>query len=264
MRLVSRIRENVFPAIFGWIPNSVLFHLSREIQIQLGKGWGSTTTSKEARVIANFVKSKGMHEVVALDVGANMGNWSRDLLETIPGAKIIAFEPSKEAFRRLSQRFESNKNVECVNIALGKINSKSTLFSNESASGWASLTRRRLEHLGVEFNFSETIEVKTLDDWLNNAGQDLSPNILKMDVEGHELDVLQGAEQALLNIKIVQFEFGGCNIDTRTFFQDFWYFLTERDFELFRLTPRGTKLITKYTENDEVFSTTNFVAVRKE
>jgi hypothetical protein len=84
-----------------------------------------------------------------------------------------------------------------------------------------------------------------------------------MDVEGHELDVLQGAELALSNIEIIQFEFGGCNIDTRTFLQDFWYLLSERGYELFRLTPRGIKKITKYTENDEVFSTTNFVAVRK-
>jgi FkbM family methyltransferase len=263
MSTISFLRSRIFPLVFGWIPDSVLFFLDKEIQIQLGKGWGSTTTSREAAAIAHFVKRKNLHEVVALDVGANLGNWSLNLLEVVPSAKIIAFEPSQEAFKKLSQRFASDKNVQCVNLALGKIDSEAILFSNESASGWASLTKRRLEHFDIEFNLTEIVTVSTLDNWINHIERKIVPNILKMDVEGHELDVLQGAEQTLNNVEIIQFEFGGCNIDTRTFLQDFWYLLSERGFELFRLTPRGIKLITKYTENDEVFSTTNFVAVRK-
>ncbi len=263
MSTISFLRSRIFPLFFGWIPDSVLIFLDKEIQIQLGKGWGSATTSREAAAIAHFVKSKNLHEVVALDIGANLGNWSLILLEAVPSAKIIAFEPSQEAFKRLSQRFASDKNVRCVNLALGKINSEAILFSNESASGWASLTKRRLEHFDIEFNLTETVNVSTLDNWINRLEHRIVPNILKMDVEGHELDVLQGAELTLSHVEIIQFEFGGCNIDTRTFLQDFWYLLSERGFDLFRLTPRGIKQITKYTENDEVFNTTNFVAVRK-
>lgn len=263
MLVISFLRGRIFPLAFRWIPDSVLHYLDKEIQLQLGKGWGSATTSKEAAAIAYFVKSKNLHEVVALDVGANLGNWSLAVLEAVPSVKIIAFEPSKDAFGRLSQKFASDKRVQCVNIALGKENSEATLYSNESASGLASLTKRRLGHFGIEFNFTETIQVSTLDDWVKNLDSKIVPNLLKMDVEGHELEVLQGAEQTLKNIELIQFEFGGCNIDTRTFLQDFWYFLSARGFELFRLTPRGIKLISKYAESDEVFSTTNFIAVRK-
>lgn len=35
----------------------------------------------------------------------------------------------------------------------------------------------------------------------------------------------------------VTFEFGGCNIDTRTYFQDYWYFFKTFGFRVFRITP---------------------------
>lgn len=55
-----------------------------------------------------------------------------------------------------------------------------------------------------------------------------------MAVEGHELDVLAGAEEALKSVQLVQFEFGGCNIDTRTYFQDFFYFFQQHGFAIHR------------------------------
>jgi hypothetical protein len=49
--------------------------------------------------------------------------------------------------------------------------------------------------------------------------------MVKMDIEGHELTALKGFGAALDVARVLQFEFGGCNIDSRTYFQDFWYFL---------------------------------------
>ena len=86
---------------------------------------------------------------------------------------------------------------------------------------------------------------------------------VKIDVEGHELDVLEGFGDLIKNVRLIQFEFGGCNIDTRTFFQDFWYYFTEKDFLIFRVTPRGPLLIKNYTEKDEFFLTTNYIALNK-
>jgi hypothetical protein len=84
-----------------------------------------------------------------------------------------------------------------------------------------------------------------------------------MDVEGHELEILEGAKNSLINLEIIQFEFGGANIDTRTYFQDFWYFFQNSGFEIYRLIPSGTMLITHYSECDETFRTTNYIAVKK-
>ena len=86
---------------------------------------------------------------------------------------------------------------------------------------------------------------------------------MNLDVEGHELDVLEGFGKLILKTKLIQFEFGGCNIDTRTYFQDFWYFFLERNFIIYRITPRGFLRIRSYKEKYEFFQTTNYIALNK-
>ena len=105
--------------------------------------------------------------------------------------------------------------------------------------------------------------MKTLDEYCRNNAV-TSIDLLKIDVEGHELDVLEGARAMFSNtsVKFVQFEFGGCNIDTRTFIQDFFYFFKPFGFEIYRITPSGyCQHLPVYKETYEQFITTNFLAV---
>jgi len=110
----------------------------------------------------------------------------------------------------------------------------------------------------LEFEHSEEVPLTTLDELLQGASTDL----LKLDVEGRELDVLKGAASTVSKVSVIQFEFGGCNIDTRSYFQDFWYLLTEQGFGIWRLGPHGLQRVPNYSESDEVFLTTNFFAAR--
>jgi len=105
------------------------------------------------------------------------------------------------------------------------------------------------------------VVIRFEDYWKSELGSE-NIDFVKLDIEGHELDALNGFGDALKFIKVIQFEFGGCNIDTRTFWQDFWYFFTENNFVLYRITPFGITKIKKYRELDEFFSTTNFLAKR--
>jgi hypothetical protein len=65
---------------------------------------------------------------------------------------------------------------------------------------------------------------------------------VKIDVEGWELSVLQGFGDLVYNMRVIQFEFGGSNIDTRTFFQDFWYFFKDHNFSIYRIIAPTRKL----------------------
>ena len=88
-------------------------------------------------------------------------------------------------------------------------------------------------------------------------------HFLKMDVEGNELNILNGAKRMIENdsIDFIQFEFGGCNIDSRTFFQDFFYLLKER-YRIYRILKNGLYPIDSYSEKYEIFITTNYLAQR--
>jgi hypothetical protein len=104
--------------------------------------------------------------------------------------------------------------------------------------------------------------VCTLDSFAEE--EDLAKiDFLKMDIEGHELSALGGASRLLERkvIRALSFEFGGCNIDSRTYFQDFWHLLRDSGFQVFRILPRGRLLrIDHYSEHLEVFTTTNYLA----
>lgn len=263
MSILRKWLSRIAHRIVKKAPINLLMLIEDKVQFAMGKGFGAATTDEEVQAIARFVRNRNMQKVVVLDVGANIGNWSASIVSTLPAAHIIAFEPSKQAYSKLVLRFQDFPNVSCVNTALGKSDEKSHLYADESASGLSSLTKRRVAHFGIDFNYSEEVEITKLDTWIKSQDKDFSPNILKMDVEGNEFDVLRGAYETLGLIEIVQFEFGGSNIDTRTFFQDFWYFFIDHGFDIYRISPTGPVLIEKYRESDETFRPTNYVAVKK-
>lgn len=248
--------------IINLMPSSILVILEDKIWFSLGKGSGAGATEFEAKIVAQFIKSHELSRVVALDVGANLGNWTAALLNQVPGIKIIAFEPSAETYSKLYNRFKDNTAVNCINQALGDHDGTVSLFSDTNSSNLASLTKRRVDHFDLEFSIEEKFTISKLDTWIQSQPPQLKPNVLKMDVEGHELDVLRGGLKALSDIEIIQFEFGGSNIDTKTYFQDFWYFFSELNFQIFRITPSGPLRINQYSESHETFRTTNYVTIR--
>ena len=260
----SRFEKFAF-RLLARLPVSALQRIEMESGLALGKGWGTGTVRREVeaarRQLSRFPRVVGKGELVVLDVGANVGKWTESLLEAEPKARVYAFEPSTEGFRELAKKFSTMSNVQIVKAAVGNVSGSATLWSDTPGSGLASLTRRKLDHFNIDFDVSEEVDVVTLDEWCEF--NEVSPNLIKVDVEGHELDVLSGGVNTLKSVDVVQFEFGGCNIDTRTYFQDFWYFFNQLGFKLYRVAPRGVLEISKYRELDEAFRTTNFLAVSR-
>jgi hypothetical protein len=81
-----------------------------------------------------------------------------------------------------------------------------------------------------------------------------------LDIKGHELDFLIGFGKALQFTKLIQFEFGGCNIDTRTYFRDFWSFFCDQRFKVYRMTPFGLSLIPDIRNPAKIFLLQIFLA----
>ncbi len=227
--------------------------------MSLGRGFGATTLNHEVKTISDFCHVQKIEISNIFDVGANVGAYSQELRKFFPEAQIFAFEPSKSSANKFSKRFSEDSNVILIESAVGNIDGTATLHSDFESSGLASLTKRRLDHFGISFGNSQDVKVLTLDTWFGI--NEVIPDFIKIDVEGHELDVLRGAEKIVAKTRLIQFEFGGCNIDTRTFFQDFYYYFKQADFKLFRITPRGLFQIKEYLEEDEYFATTNYLAV---
>lgn len=223
-----------------------------------GKGYGSSTVRREVSAAISLL---GRQPRLVVDIGGNKGAYTAEVLKRTPDAKVHIFEPSSVNVRHLADRFSGDPRVSICNAALGKERGEAQLFSDVEGSGLASLTKRRLDHFDIEMGLSESISVvKFSDYWADQLNSSII-DLTKIDVEGHELDVLSGFDRALAHVKLIQFEFGGCNIDSRTYYQDFWYFFKDIGFKLHRIAPFKTYPIDTYTEMDELFITTNYIAI---
>lgn len=240
----------------------LLGKLERAAARRQGKGWGAGSVQHELNAAGSLTNNADLN--LAIDVGGNVGNYTAAIRTAHPQAEVHMFEPSKTNIDTLATRFGSDELVTVQPFALASSVMQATLFSDKPGSGLGSLTKRRLDHRGNDFDVSESVQTMVFDSYWKDVLNSRPIDLFKLDIEGHELDALNGSAEALAQTRVVQFEFGGCNIDTRTFFQDFWYFFTERNFTLYRITPGGVARIDKYRERDEFFSTTNYLALAKD
>lgn len=228
--------------------------------IAQGKGYGTATVVQEIKVIMEVL---GAPARLAVDIGGNVGEYTAELKRVTPALEVHIFEPAAVNLESLRNRFAGQSDVHIEGSALSDTAGAADLFSDVAGSGMGSLTKRRLDHFGIDFKVQESIATLRFEDYWNSVLKRRVIDIAKLDIEGHELAALRGFGEAIGSTKVIQFEFGGANIDTRTYFQDYWYFFKEKGFELHRITPFGSQPIPTYRESDEFFSTTNYIAVNK-
>ncbi len=133
-----------------------------------------------------------------VDIGANIGVDTLSAALAVGSAgTVLCFEPSPRIFTYLRENIALNdlKNVTPFNVALGA--SEGTVAFDLSASDPQA---RVLEH------GTQQVPLKRLDDMLEAAGNINTIHFLKIDVEGYELEVFRGAEQALEKTLVVYFE----------------------------------------------------------
>jgi len=267
-----------------WL-RTVLINLSRSTRFQrlleqnvtfsqylMGIGSGSGVDSSGEMVLVQKLRqlyAKTGRSLCVFDVGSNKGQFLSLIVSGLQGTQfyVHAFEPSQHTYEILYSNFKDRPNLFLNNFGLGRERGQFELFYDEIGSGLASLSKRRLDHFGIAFKFSEKVTIQALDDYCKKQGVE-TIDLLKLDVEGHELDVLTGGSQMFRErrIRMVSFEFGGCNIDSRTYFQDFWYFFQDnRMSRIYRITPSGHSVsIPQYKEVYEQFRTTNFLVLQSE
>ncbi|MFI5203101.1 MAG: FkbM family methyltransferase [Flavobacteriales bacterium] len=227
---------------------------------------GSVARSGEKKVI-EFVQHKiGNGTGTIFDVGANVGQYQRLFLKNYsnPNISLHSFEPSPSTYTTLENNKKDSR-ISNYNVGLGETASELKLFRNQPGSPLASLYKKGADdyyHVKNMDDF-ELVKIKTLDTFCQENKID-KIDYLKMDVEGHELFVLLGAKHMLnaKKISMIQFEFGPANIDSKTYFRDF-YRLLGNDYIIYRVMKTGISPIQAYSELEEVFLPINYFAVLK-
>jgi FkbM family methyltransferase len=260
----NRLAKALAPALSRIATSSLMLKLSRYteayLNILLGKGSGTGwDLSGEIRAALSTIRSR---DPIVFDVGANQGDWSRSILERVPEARLVMFEPAQGCRRHL-QSLVSDR-VKLVPLAIGAAPGTAQLWSSSETDGAASLHPRKDTYFAEAHFEPQQVEIISIDHYIAQTAVE-QIDFMKLDIEGHELAALQGADAALSAGKVhaLAFEFGAANLNSRTFFRDFWDYLKSRNFELQRIMPGGRLLpVREYSEDLEYFrGVTNYLAV---
>lgn len=233
-----------------------------------GKGYGASSLHHEVQAAASFLSSAPR---CIVDVGANVGKYTQAWLDAAhaidPDALIEChlFEPSSTNVRILQSRFSGLPSIHLYPLALSDVSGVLPLYANVPGSALGSLSPRDLGFMSIDMNLNEDVRVERFDRLVSSGLVDLSRHseidVLKIDVEGHELSVLLGLGDLIARVRLIQFEFSAANLDTHSTFYDFWRFFEANHFMLFRVTPRGFMRIKYYNQSLENYRICNVLAV---
>jgi|SRR5665213_323355 len=169
-----------------------------------------------------------------IDIGTNRGQVLREAVRIAPRGKHIAFEPIPALAGEVSASFPG---VECRQMALGAKAEVTEFCHFKQLDGWSGLRRR--PEISDERGQPEyiTVNVSTLDAEIAQ----LTPRVVKIDVEGAELAVLEGARAALARARpLVVFEHdpgAAALYDTAPGAP--WDLLNELGYRIFTVTGEG-------------------------
>lgn len=148
--------------------------------------------------LIKYIQCNFRSNFVMLDIGSKTGKWLVPFITSFPLGKFHSFEALPEQYEKLKNRFRRNTNFMCYNFVLSDKEEKTIFYRDKKRMGWSGLRK----HQYLEDHDEIAVETTIIDN-LN-----LTADIIKIDVEGAELLVLQGAKKTLEHCNIVFFE---CN-----------------------------------------------------
>lgn len=215
----------------------------------LRTAWGGSVIADPTKTIGRSILTTGVYDLavteaivrlvepgsICIDAGANVGYMSALMLAA--GARVTAYEPHPELFAVLQQNAPG---ADCRNVALGSSPGRATLTFPSDFSGNDG-TARIGNGAGIE------VELAMLGD--------ACADVLKIDVEGYELEVLKGSS---LNFRHIIFEEHDLNRSTVI------PYLLARGFSIYSLgwSLRGPKIAPGIAQLVTPYEATSFIATK--
>jgi FkbM family methyltransferase len=155
--------------------------------------------------IASFALiSRLARDAVCVDIGCHKGKFLDPMRRAARDGRFYAFEPIPYLYDLLKSKYRTDSRVEVFDAALSSADGHAVFFINQQDMGLSGLSERP-GRLRQDQLVKVDVPVRTLDGVLGDRHVDF----VKIDVEGAEFDVLEGARKTILNSRpVILFEFG--------------------------------------------------------
>lgn len=212
-----------------------------------------------------FLRSYIKKDMFVFDVGANVGDYAKYIFNIDPNVKIYCFEPVYNTFSTLTNNLSEEIAVGKVianNFGLSNEVKEAEMFIYDELDGRNSLHYNEVHIYDPNILHKEKIKLNTLSSYaIQNKISKI--DFLKIDVEGHETNVIKGASTLIEKkmIKCIQFEYNN-NWEAAGFSLEYIFnYLSKYRFKLYRLAIWGIIPINRFTKKLENFKHSNYVAI---
>ncbi len=205
-----------------------------------------------------FMQQRLPRARVAFDIGAATGDWAAHALSINPALELHCFEPNAASFEKLAAR---GLRARLNRFGIGDTSGEAVLHTSTTTPELGSVYER--SDLGISVDWSQqAIQIRTLDEYCAEHGI-ASVDFMKIDVEGHEAAVFRGMRNLLgaRAVRVIQFEYGGANIDAHVLLKDIWADLSQYGYRFSKLFPDGPRRYERYSQTLEDFQYQNWAAI---
>ena len=187
---------------------------------------------------------KWVHDLkidTVLDIGGNIGQFSKTMRMLLPNAQIYAFEPLPECYDKMVNLMQGDSNFMAFNVGLGDSNSTLTMKKSSylPSSSFLNMSEKHKEAFPQTAGSEQVnVQVKRLDDICSELN--LGKNILiKVDVQGYEAIVLKGGLKVFSKAKLLIMELSYQELyDNQPLFNDIYEELTKIGFKFMGTTTQ--------------------------
>ncbi|WP_333600051.1 FkbM family methyltransferase [Flavobacterium sp.] len=181
----------------------------------------------------NNLKAMGLSPKHIVDVGANHGTWTRETLTYFPEAHYTLIEPQEWLKPSFQDLLEANSKIEYLPVGAG---SKPGSFKFTIVDRDDSCSFRYTEEEAKQMGFKQVdIPIITLNDLVKSDNKPF-PDIVKIDAEGLDIDVLQGASELFGKTEVFMVEAGVVIKEFENSFLKMINFMDEKGYRLFEIT----------------------------
>ncbi len=171
------------------------------------------------RKILKFLEKNNVNLKIFFDVGSHMGTYTDLVIRKFKKCKILMFEPQLDIFKKIKIKYRYKTNIKTFNYAISNKSIQKKMYINQHnlTSSLCPLDVKNNRYLQLKAKLFGTTASGMILKKINVKTRKLASiikfkkikkiDLMKIDTEGHELEVLKGIQKAIKNIRYILIEF---------------------------------------------------------